>query len=42
MFALTIYLKLSVQNFLQIHSNLTFLLYSVYGVTFFGHSVESK
>jgi len=35
-----IYWKLSVQNIIQIRSDLTYLLYEVYGINFFtGHSV---
>jgi len=32
---LVLYWELSVQNIIHIHSDLTFLLYDVYGVTFF-------
>jgi len=34
-----IYWVLSVQNFITIRSDLTFLLYDVYGITFSGQSV---
>jgi len=38
---LGIYWGLSVRNFIQIHSDLTFLLHDVKGISFFtGHSVQ--